>query len=470
MSAKNIECKVHKRFFATKKAYEQHVKDSHTKPSQGPKTGGRDTVRNSKQPAQAKAGKSFGKGQLVVSGTDLIGNVTIGDTDQPGKLLLAWDISPLTMPNTRLYHLAQTFARWRPRKITFSAVPGMGVFTPGSYAMGWVADPTFSLGDTGTRLARILTLSPSDLATFGSPRTLKIPMRTTQKWYFCESGDERETTHGMILVVLAALVGAKNLSINFKIDWTVEFDSAEIPASVTAVEIYPDPEYLPVFTDSVSDWASGEKLTFKHKEGGSVVPWLGVRSDMIYRPASGVRIPYYDKDSKVQECKYFAAIGGIYPSGLACFASEDDAKAFVKNKDTSKVLTYYKAGEYTTPVLPTLIGTEASAISLDLRLSTLRIKDQQARSVRAGAEAQLVNIVTRGMQQNPRLNMDHRALSKVSVISRRDNQPAFRAGWGAPSPSIGVDVRYRRGSDPGPSVEPGEESSFDGSVIDSGEC
>lgn len=412
MSEKNIVCALDGKRFSTKRALKSHNAAVHARPS-GPKkkpSGGGQS--GSGQSGRRKVDSSR---NITFTGSDLIGSVSVTDTDKPGKLLLAWDINPLLLPNSRLSHLARTFARWRPVKLHFSAIPGMGVFTPGSYAMGWVADPKFNLGDTSTRLARISTLAPNIMSTFGQPQVLRIPVETSQKWLFCRGTDEMETSHGLVVVVLAALVGGKNLTINFKLDWAISFSSPEVPQSVDAVEIYPDPAYIPIFTDSVSDWAGGTKLTFKHAEGGSVVPWLGVRDDMVYKTMDGVKVPYSD-GTTTKNCTWFAAIGGNYPSGLACFATEADAKDYVKKKDFAKALTYYKAGDWVTPPLPTLAGNEVEAIGLDLRMQTY-LRREEMRSLAVGVSS--INVS----------NSRRAAQFGTSYIADTSASPSFNNNW-----------------------------------------
>lgn len=382
MSTKNIKCPVDGRLFATKKALKQHNVAAHsngpTRPSRSGSAGGQKWAKSPSGSGMPRNPKGFNS--MSLSGTDLLGSVTISQSDKSGKLLLAWDVNPTVIANSRLAQMAQTFARWRPRKMQVSAHPGMGVLTPGSYAMGWVADPNWSLGDSSSRLQRLMTLTPSLLSSFGTPRTLVLPMETSQKWYFTNGGDEKETTHGMVIAVLAGLVGGNNLTINFRLDWSIDFSSAEVPVVGVQSETYPDPQFVPCFTDATNDWAKGEHLTIKHAAGGQVVPWIGARSDMVYTPASGTVIPYYDKDSKPQTVGFFAVIGGDYPSGMACFATEEDAKSYVKNHDYSKVIKWTKDGEYATPLLPTLVGKSVEEIALDLRLKTLRVNEAKVRT------------------------------------------------------------------------------------------
>lgn len=468
MSSKNIKCPVDGRLFATKKALKQHNVDAHANSTSRPRFGGSAAVQKGRKARRTVGKASMGEAMLTASGTDLVGTVTISDTDKAGKLLIVWDVNPTTLRQTRLAHLASTFARWRPKKMVFSAHPGMGVLTPGSYCMGWVADPGFSAGDTSTRLQRIMTLSPSILSSFGTPQRLVLPMNTTQKWYFCQGGDEKETTHGQVLAVLAGLVGGKNLTINFRVDWTIEFSSAEIPSSALLSETYPDPMYLPIFTDSVSDWAGGAKLTFKHKDGGSVVPWIGARSDMVYTPASGVKIPYMKADKSQGAVSHFAVIGGNYPSGMACFPDEASAKAYVKTKDFSKALDYVGDGSYTTPILPTLQGKEVEEVGLDLRMSTLRMGDELLARTKAFATYDYPALNFRGGPpgEHPKLNLGPGGAQVDAQYSLPSEPHLYLAAATSGAPGLAFKTSYGRG-DPG-----GQDASSEFEEVESveGEC
>uniref|UniRef100_A0A0K8SVQ8 Uncharacterized protein n=2 Tax=Lygus hesperus TaxID=30085 RepID=A0A0K8SVQ8_LYGHE len=356
MSTKTIKCPVDGRLFATAAALKQHTATKHGNSGPSPKPRGNPARATRAKNARVTMG-SINSQNYVISGSDLIGTITLKDSMVVGAPLLVWEINPATLQNTRLARMSQVFSRWRPRKLSVIVVPGAGVLTPGSYAIGWTADQHFDLGSAESRVQRLLTLKPNILGVFGTPRTLVIPCDTTQKWYMCDPSLGAESDHGLLIAVLAGKLGGNNISINFRLEWTMEFSSPDLPASIEDLEIYPDPDYIPIFTDSVSDWADGKRLTFKHKEGGSVVPWIGLREKVIYEPTKGVTI-YYNDGTKDQECKFFAKITGssLYTSALACFADEAAAKAYISSGDVTKVLEYKAASGYATPSLPTLKG------------------------------------------------------------------------------------------------------------------
>lgn len=364
MSTKTIKCPVDGRLFATQAALRQHTVTSHGGAGSLPKPRRRTAgARSRKSRSVAKSG--LNSQNFTTSGSDLIGTVTLKDSMPVGSTLLIWEINPATLIETRLARMSQVFTRWRPRKLTVTAVPGAGVLTPGSYAMGWTADQHFDIGGADKRVQRVLTLKPNVLGVFGTPKVMNIPCDTTQKWYMVDPNLGAESDHGMLICVLAGRLGGNNISINFRLDWTIEFNSPDIPASSEEYEIYPDPDYIPIFTDSVSDWGAGKRLTFKHKEGGSVVPWIGLKDNVIYKPTAGVSIPYNDGTKDV-DCKFFARIkdSELYTSALACFLDEASAKAYLQSGDINKVLEFKAAGGYCSPSLPTLRGTSVAEIPL----------------------------------------------------------------------------------------------------------
>lgn len=376
MSTKTIRCPVDGRQFATQAALRQHNLASHAQgssPKPKPMTGAGSRKGLARR---VKANNNFNGQNFMASGSDLIGTVTLKDSLAVGAVLLLWDVNPATLSETRLARMSQVFTRWRPRKLQVTIVPGAGVLTPGSYAVGWTADQRFEIGSAENRVQRIMTLKPNILGVFGTPKILSIPCDTTQKWYLCDPNMGAESDHGAVVCVLAGKLGGNNISINFRLEWTIEFNSPDIPATIEDLEIYPDPDYIPIFTDSVSDWASGKKLTFKHKEGGSVVPWIGIKERVIYKPTKGVTIPY-NNGTEEKNCEFFAKIVGseLYTSALACFADEAKAKAYITTGDVSNVLDFKAAGSYCTPSLPTLKGVSVSDLPLlDLRHSAKPMK------------------------------------------------------------------------------------------------
>lgn len=366
MSSRNYKCNVDGRTFATQQALAQHRRDSHSgKGGKNAQGGGQKSTP--KMPMNSIKG--------IFSGSDLIATVKLTKSTKPGTTLLLWDINPKSLSNTRMSRLASVYTRWRPKRLTVEAVPGAGTFTPGAYTMGWVAEPGWNPGSPESALARVSTLTPNIMSTFGNPKTLRIPCDTTQKWYYVHSQAGIDSDHGMLVCVLAAYVGSEKISISFKLNWEIEFDSPDMPEPQEDLACYPDPQWIPIFTDSVSDWAEGKRLTFKHTTGGAVVPFHGIREGVIYQPAPGVKVPYYKTNGTADEVKYFSKMIGeaLYSSAMVCHASLADAKEYQqKGGDVQKVLEYKQAGEWVTPAFPEFVGNPiSSSVLVDLRREAL---------------------------------------------------------------------------------------------------
>lgn len=365
MSSRNFRCPIDGRSFATARALQQHRSASHSTSKKGGKRTQGTPSGVPKMPMNQMKG--------IFSGSDLIGSVVITENHKAGQLMMMWDINPMTLPTTRMSRLAQVYARWRPIKLHLEVVPGAGVFTPGAYSIGWVAEPGWNPGTGSTVLGRIATLTPSLMSTFGAPKVLKIPCDTTQKWYLTQGGVGIESDHGTVVAALAALIGVAKVSINFMLNWTIEFDSPDIPLPEEDLEAYPDPDWIPIFTDSVSDWAQGKRLTFKHTQGGAVVPFHGLREQVVYQPAKGVKVTY-KKGSTDTEVKWFSKMINepLYSAAMVCHGSEADAKAYQQTGNVDKVLEYSAAGEYVTPTFPEFVGKAvADDVGLDLRRGTV---------------------------------------------------------------------------------------------------
>lgn len=355
---KNVKCPLDGRLFATKKALAQHRQAVHAGPKPSPGKG-------PKQPAPNRlTSVNVSSSSATFSGSDLIGSVVMNSKMKVGQQLLVWDVNPNTLVDTRAHQFGQVFSRWRPRKLHVTAVPGAGVFTPGSYAMAWTADASYDIGPLSGRLTRLMALQPNLLSSFGDPRRLVIPLSTTQKWYLTRPGEGVESDHGRVFCVLASTLAADNIGLNFKLDWTFEFDSPEVPPPQEELETYPDPNWLPIFTDSVSNWADGKKLTFKHKSGGAVVPFLNARPGVVYTPADGVSVKYIDSASAEKDVKAIALIQDDpnYQSAMACFETVEKATEYIKSPNISHVLDYKAAGPYVSPDFPMFVAKASSEL------------------------------------------------------------------------------------------------------------
>lgn len=352
---KNVKCPLDGRLFSSKKALAQHRQAVHAAPVSKPVTG-------AKRNPPGRAATNVSTTTVTFSGSDLIGSAVMDSRMKVGQQLLVWDVNPNTLIATRAHQFGQVFTRWRPKKLHVRAVPGAGTFTPGSYAMAWTADPAYDIGPVSTRLTRLCALEPNLMSSFGEPTKLVIPLSTTQKWYMTRPGEGVESDHGRVFCILASTLSADNIGINFKLDWTFEFDSPEVPSASEDLITYPDPQWIPIFTDSVSDWAEGKKLTFKHSSGGAVVPFLEARPGVAYVPGPGVNVPYVKSDGTTGSVGAISLImdSPLYSSAMACFETKEKALEYIKQPTLDKVLDYKSAGGYVTPTFPEFVAQAAS--------------------------------------------------------------------------------------------------------------
>lgn len=324
------------------------------------RTGPKRTAQKKRK--QTKQSVKSGSQSLMMSGVDVIGVTDVASKDLVGKALLTFVVNPLSLSGTRLEREARLWARWRPKSLRLEVCPSAGMVIPGGYIAAWSADPLERVKGSGSQVISRLTSFGCQLQnSLGVKGVLNIPCSTTAKWYTLH-GEAVDDSHGVILAALAGRVAIQEISavsITWKLHWTFEFNGPDLPQAAEELLIRPEAGWENVFTDSVSDWAAGKKLTFKHAEGGSVVPWEGVQSGLVYIPTAGVKIPYYSSATAQGEVKFFSRIidSPNYTSAICCHASEADAIAYQNTGDITKVLDWAKAGEWATPALPTLKGS-----------------------------------------------------------------------------------------------------------------
>lgn len=311
-----------------------------------------------------KAAKAAPTGRME-RGTDVIATVNVLTSTLVGQGLMRFIINPRSIDGTRIQRMSQLWARWTPTSLRLEVVSTASLMVSGGYIVAWDADPQTDFSARADAVTRLTSMVHSVQATVGQRSVLQIPSSTSRKWYTV-TGDANDDSHGVVLLACAGKVSA-DTTLTVKLHWSIRFEGPDLPPTLEEdVMTWPDSEYVPCFTDAVSDWASGTKLTFKHHEGGSVVPWENVHAGYIYVPTAGVNIPYYKQDGTQGKVEYLAKIidSPLYSSALACFGSLAAAQNYVKKGLPSYALNYYKAGELVTPKVPHLKGNVASTALL----------------------------------------------------------------------------------------------------------
>lgn len=312
---------------------------------------------------------SRGKGSTMASttlrqrGVDVIGVSQLTKSMTVGQGILRFTINPRALVGTRLGEYAQLWSRWRPVSLKLEISPSAGMMIPGGYIAAWSANPDEKLPLGESAVSHLASLVTQVQRPIGQPAVLNIPCSTTSRWYTF-TGAAVDVAHGSILSAVSGTLGTDGkISITFKLHWTIEFNGPDVPSPVEEMFIEPGAGWMDIFTDSVSDWGEGKKLTFKMHEGGAVVPWPNVRSGVIYKPTTGVKIPYVKADGTAAEVAYCSRIidSDLYASALACHATEAAAKAYQKNADLTQVLDFKSAGAIVVPSIPRLMGQVVTA-------------------------------------------------------------------------------------------------------------
>lgn len=322
--------------------------------------------------ARRKPAGTMNSPSLRQTGVDVIGVAVIDKNARVGTGLLRFPINPRSLTGTRLGDYAQLWSRWRPLSLRLEVAPAAGMMVPGGYIAAWSANPDEEAPAGESAVGHLAALVTQIQRPIGQSAMLSIPCSATARWYTF-SGSGVDIAHGSVLSVITGAVGLTGeVTVTFKLHWTIEFNGPDIPRPVEEFYIEPSPDYAGIFTDSVSDWADGAKLTFKHSEGGSVVPWPGVRSQVVYTVTQGVKILYVKSDGSTGEVKYFSRIidSDVYSSALCCHATAADAAAYQKTGDLTKVLAYKAASDWATPQLPRLKGSPVTvSFKLDRALA-----------------------------------------------------------------------------------------------------
>lgn len=308
---------------------------------------------------------SRGMPRITMSGSDIIGVVNVGPSTLPGKLLFTRAISPRALDDTRLRQVSKLYSRWRPLRLQLTVVGSGSATTFGSVAVGWMPDSSVSLtGTDSSNIQRAMACRPSRMTRLNQTGSLTIPSDTNRKWYVVQ-GSSDDSDHGQIAVVCSATTGGYVGSTTFtlQLNWTVEFEGAELDAVESDEFIYPDVGYSDLFTTSDGSWNS-DVLTLKMHHGGSMVPFSSAHPGKVYRPAVGTTVKYYLEDKEtLKTAEWFAVVQGYSTPGFVMFASRADAVTYIQTGDTAKCLKYYTQGPVATPSRPAFQISESDSLS-----------------------------------------------------------------------------------------------------------
>lgn len=346
---------------AGKKALAQHRESVHTQPVAKPS-------QPSRVPTRAFRSARNINGRVNTSGHEVLKTIGVSSNTRAGTLLYTLMLSPKHMPRTRIHAESTLWTRWKPVSLRVTLVGSGSATTYGSALIGWISDPTYRISNNAdAAIAQLGAMQVRQIVRVNGTVSLTLPTNITRKWLMTSgtSTDEDEYCHGSLHVIASADIGGftGRMSFQVELDWAISWDGQVVgfaDADPTLHFIRPDAGWSNIFTTSDGSYDS-TILTFKMHHGGDMVPFTEAQDGVVYTvDGTSTMVYYYGSDGKKRTCRFFVRIRGYATPGLALCSTMDDAVAYYKSGDTSKLLKYYAAGDPTTPAIPTFAPVPAT--------------------------------------------------------------------------------------------------------------
>jgi hypothetical protein len=319
----------------------------------------------------------------LTQGSDILANISLSGDSKAGAGILKATLNPRSFPGTRIYQESLLWTRWRPLSLRVRLVSGATSLVIGRMALGWSADSRDIMPSGMAGIVKMGTLRPHMTTLLSQTCEIVIPSRrvdVSRQWYLM-SGEPDDSDHGTLFAILMASLSTTTGTQTFQVelDWSVEFSGPDIQSTGSETEtIYADDSYTPFFTDSVNDWASGGRLTLKHKEGGGVVPFPDARPGSIYKLDSKAKLTYKISGKSDGRISYGVRIANYYVPGLAVFDTIEGAKKYASSGDSNDCLAYSSAGDWVTPENPAWsLSSSARFASVLTRPSSSQITSRE---------------------------------------------------------------------------------------------
>lgn len=297
----------------------------------------------------------------IEAGSDIITVVSVkAESLKPGTLLNRTVISPRKIQQTRLWQQALMWIRWYPLMLRFrvsSTCPSTG---GGLYGVAWSADADDTLPVDPVALARKMAILPHfKQANFWEHATISVNDAPVQRWLYTVDRAE-DSDHGcFILVVLSpplAITGS--ISFTVELDWRIKFDGPDLDiiSASSNTFIRADAGYDPYYSTGSTHLDINDKLTLECTAAGgysSIARFSQAMPGHVYQAVSGeikVYVKNADKTKNVEEdALYLVRMKERPEPFMWVFENKDDAKAYAKTGDVTKLMSYIKAGDWTSP-------------------------------------------------------------------------------------------------------------------------
>ncbi|UHK03116.1 MAG: coat protein [Sanya permutotetra-like virus 1] len=315
--------------------------------------------RNNNNPPKYKM-RGPASRSVVLEGYDYLGTVEVTTKDKPGATKSLISLNPVAWQGTRVQQEARLWQRFKPKSLVVEITTSASRMMAGQYGVAWVADFNETIPNgSDAAMAKLLSFSPSKIRPVWSNSMMRIPISTTQKWYYLHGHEEADSEYGKLILFIASplanVTSGSATSLIIRIRWSFEFSFPDVPQGVSPddITIYASaPNY---FSDSVSNWKEGKYLTFKWHEGGEAVGFPGGQAKTIYVIGGGSTVQYYNEDGTNGFTKYAVCVNETNDDNQPMLAPVKDlahAQAWVKNPSDSYLLKYKAAGHWVTPENP----------------------------------------------------------------------------------------------------------------------
>lgn len=221
-----------------------------------------------------------------------------------------------------------------------------------------------------------MSYNPSKPVNVSSNLRMRIPISTTQKWYYLKGSEDKDVEYGKIFIAVIAplsnVTGNSRTTLVIRMRWVFEFSYPELPSiSQEEEDVFASaPNY---FTDSSSDWKEGKYLTFKWHEGGNIVEFPKAKPNTLYHTTA--KIGYYINTGAIRNTQYAVCVAETTESGypmLAPVVDKATGERYIKTPSDTLLLPYFSAGPWVSPENPPWRAQEVTVQLLLTRDQSLR--------------------------------------------------------------------------------------------------
>lgn len=296
---------------------------------------------------------------VIMEGYDYLGTVVLSPKTPIGEVVTIISICPTAWAGTRIQQEAALWQRYRPKSLVLEVTTSAHKMMGGQYMAAWTADADDPIPTKGEgALSKLMAYNPSRVTNISNHMRMRIPISTTQKWYYLRGTEDKDVEYGKVYIACVAplsnVTQESKTTLVVRMRWTFEFSMPDMPSSANPdAEIFASaPNY---FSNSSGDWKAGKYLTFKWHEGGDIVEFPGAQAGSIYKIGAGASVGYYISNGTLQQTKYAVCVMETTETGQPMMAPVKDlaaAKAWVADKSDSHLLLWYAAGPWITPENP----------------------------------------------------------------------------------------------------------------------